>query len=276
MKNTFYFLNEIEDFFCEESKKINGKKRYNEPNIKKVEERKNGRIFSMSDHICAMIYSYLSNNREWKDIERHINEIDRIFCFYDVEKIRKKIDTDSYQYFIDEITKNSLKCGNRRIKYQMKNLMYNIELFSEIEHVYGSMDKFVTSEEPEEILKKLTTTSSKFEKSENDKIKSFKIKEMGVPLASEYLRNVGIDIPKPDTHLCRFLGKERMGNSKKQIATEKEVFEQVKELSKKSGKTAVEIDNLIWSYCAAGYGEQCVANPDCENCCINTYCNRYD
>ena len=51
MGNTYNFLNEIEDFFINEAKKPDGKKRYKEPNIKKVEERKHGKNFSMSEHI---------------------------------------------------------------------------------------------------------------------------------------------------------------------------------------------------------------------------------
>ena len=233
--------------------------RYTEPNIELARDRKNGKKFTLQEHIRAMVLSFLSNQREWKDIEENITEIDKIFFDY----IPEKIEEHTAEYF-EKALKN-IKCGNRRIKKQMQAMFWNIELFKKIEQEFNSIDDFIKSQSIYEVLTKLTKSTS-----------NYKLKEMGIGLCSEYLRNVGMDLVKPDTHLRRFLGNARMGKSKKEIATEKEVFEQVKLLTQETGRSAIEIDNLIWSYCAEGYGEICVANPNCENCCINKYCNRYN
>ena len=39
----------------------------------------------------------------------------------------------------------------------------------------------------------------------------YKLHQVGEALAWEYIRNVGIDGAKPDTHIRRFLGSNRMG-----------------------------------------------------------------
>ena len=41
----------------------------------------------------------------------------------------------------------------------------------------------------------------------------YKLKYVGKALAWEYLRNVGVDGAKPDTHLKRILGSNRLGYS---------------------------------------------------------------
>ena len=64
-----------------------------------------------------------------------------------------------------------------------------------------------------------------------------------------------------------------MGAGKKSPASVKEVNEQVTRLSEETGMSKVEIDNLIWSFCADGYGEICTATPHCDTCPISDYCN---
>ena len=96
--------------------------------------------------------------------------------------------------------------------------------------------------------------------------------QLGEALAWEYIRNVGVDACKPDTHLRRFLGSGRMGTSQNEIATVEETIQQVEELSKVTGISLASIDNIIWSFCADGYGEVCTATPHCEKCVIRNNC----
>jgi len=45
-------------------------------------------------------------------------------------------------------------------------------------------------------------------------------------------------------------------------------------MGEKSGKTAGEIDRIIWSYCADGKGEICTKSPKCNICVVKDGCNR--
>lgn len=228
---------------------------YDETIDKKVSARKEGKQYGFSEHLQAMIYSLLSAQRPWADVVPHLKEIDDIFFGYDTDKIL----AHPYTYFVESI--RAIKCGNRNINDQMKCLPDNIATLRLIESEYGSLDGFVTSSPAYEIVELLAKDKSKY-----------KLRNMREALCWEYLRNVGIDGAKPDVHLRRFLGSERMGAGNHGIATVQEVFETVSHISDKSGLSMAAIDNIIWSFCSEQYGEICSSNPKCGECPIKKYC----
>ena len=222
-----------------------------------LENRKAGKQYGIQDHIRGMVYSMLTSQTAWRRIKPHLHEIDKLFYDYEPEKILAS-DPETFCQGIFE-----MKCGNRSTRAQMKALPDNIRIFQRIEGEFGSIDAFVTSEQADCIVKKLSKNSG-----------PYKMKMIGEALAWEYLRNVGIDAAKPDTHLCRFLGSDRMGIGGLSPATRSEVTEQVNRLSEQTGMSKMEIDSLIWNFCADGFGEICTAKPHCENCPISDYCKK--
>ncbi len=229
--------------------------RYDDTINSMVVRRNHGEAFSFQEHLSALIYAMLTNQTKWNRIVPHLNEIDRLFFHYEPEEIKKY----PGQYFAEGIYR--LKCGNISTAAQMENLSHNISVMEKIICTYGSMDDFVTSEPAYQIVRKLSGYCS-----------PYKITMLGEALAWEYIRNVGIDACKPDTHLRRFLGNARMGCSKGSIATVEETIYQVEKIAKESGLPRSVIDNLIWSYCADGYGQICTANPKCEKCVVKSFC----
>lgn len=221
----------------------------------KVAERKEGKQFSFEEHIAALVYAQLTNQTTWSRIVPNLDKIDELFFYYDPYEIKKHPGS----YFAEGIF--SLKCGNRSTRAQMNYIHENIATMEMIVNDYGSMDTFVLSNSPLQIVELLAFTKSKY-----------KMKMLGKALAWEYIRNVGIDACKPDTHLRRFLGNERMGIASGMIATVDEVISQIEQLSKETGLMLSSIDNVIWSYCAEGYGEICTATPHCDRCVIQPNC----
>lgn len=224
--------------------------------IEQVVARKNGKEWSFTEHIQALIYSQLTNQTKWSRIVPHLKEIDQLFFSYDSETIKS---TQS-SYFTEGLF--GLKCGNISTAKQMEALADNIKTFEQIERDFGSIDNFVTSKSPSEIVKMLSYATSKY-----------KLAMVGEALAWEYLRNVGIDGAKPDTHIRRFLGKNRMGVSEETDASIEEAICQIDHLSEETGLAKSTIDGLIWNFCADGYGEICVADPHCDCCPIKSMCH---
>lgn len=220
-----------------------------------IEKRKAGKHYTIQDHIRGMVYSMLTNQTKWYRVEPHLQEIDKLFYDYDPDKILSA----EKGYFCQGIL--DMKCGNMSTKAQMEALPDNIGTFQRIEDEFGSVDAFITSAPANVIVEKISNGSS-----------PYKMKMLGEALAWEYLRNVGIDGAKPDTHLRRFLGADRMGTREHSPATVSDVNEQVAKLSEETGMSKVEIDNLIWSFCADGFGEICTATPHCTNCPIRDCC----
>ena len=229
---------------------------YDSSLAEEISSRSAGKKYTINDHVHAMIYALLTNQTKWIRIEPHLEEIRELFFDYDPEKILK---TDPSK-FSNGLFR--LKCGNMSTKAQMLVLADNIRTLFRIEEEYGCVDSFITSEPADVIALKLSKDSS-----------PYKIKRFGEALAWEYLRTMGIDGAKPDTHLRRFLGNGRMGTGFNDPASVKDVREQVEVLSQKTGLLKAEIDNIIWSYCADGYGEVCTATPHCDICPIKEFCN---
>ena len=221
------------------------------------EQRVDGKKFIIKEHVRALILSLLSNQRPWKGIASHIDKIEEIFYYFDIEKIK----STKAEHFIKRIC--DIKCGNRDIKLQMQNLNKNIILMENIEEKFITMDNFVTSAPAYEIVRLISSQNSKY-----------KFMRVGEALAWEYLRNVGIDGAKPDVHLCRFFSNERMGLGTHSPAKVEEVYNIVSSISKETGYSMAKIDSLIWIFCSSGYGEICTATPKCEVCPIRYYCNK--
>jgi hypothetical protein len=206
----------------------------------------------------GLILSLLSNQRPWKKIAENINEIRGIFFQYQPEKI-KCVTPDQ---FIKEI--QSIGCGNRAIKKQIESLSFNIDILLKIEKRYGSLDKFVTSEPPKNIATQLG------EKGE------FKLRQIGLPLAFEYLRNVGIEAIKPDLHIMRVLSQKRLQFLPNGLSKKEEMLEAVtilETIARKSNCSVTYLDNILWLFCADGYGEICTNEPKCGVCELRENCN---
>lgn len=233
---------------------------YNADVISSITERKNGKVFVKRDHIRAMIYALLTNQTVWSRIQPFLPSIDKIFHDYDADYIKGQNPDDLAEELF------YLKCGNMSTRRQMKALRGNIEVFERLEQEYGAIDNFIITHTPEELAAAFSDANS-----------DYKLGMMGEALVWEYLRNVGIDGVKPDTHIRRFLAGNRMGKADMgSPAPLKDVYEQVERLSERTGLLKAEIDNLIWSFCADGYGEICTAKPHCERCPIKSKCSHID
>lgn len=224
--------------------------------LEAVEQRKNGKSFSFEEHLRGFVYAQLSALVSWKKIKDNQMKLNEIFCNFDRQQLKEK----SAEDLINEIT--AIKCHNPyTTKNQMRSLKANIETFERIEQDFGSLEKFITHSTPSNIIKLLADSNS-----------TYKIKYMGVSSACEYVRNVGIDIIKPDVHIKRIASADRLN-----LVTAKsdyKIIDEFQELSKQIGIRQAKMDYLLWNYCSKGYGEICTATPKCNECVIRKYCQK--
>lgn len=110
--------------------------------VQAVHDRNNGKTFAFDDHIRGLILSKLSSQRLWKPISDNLENIRKIFLDFNPEQLLR---TDP-QYFVDSL--KSIQCGNRNINKQMAVLSENIFTMRKIIQKFGSMDKFITSDDP--------------------------------------------------------------------------------------------------------------------------------
>ncbi|MGN0240412.1 MAG: hypothetical protein ACI4CS_01880 [Candidatus Weimeria sp.] len=223
--------------------------------VTKMDKRAAGKKFTFSEHLQAVIYSLLSAQTVWANVERNLHNIDDLFFYY----VPDVILTHDYSYYVSGL--HRLGCGSRLTNNQMKALPEIITTMKRIENDYGSMDNFVTSKPAKDIVRMISSSGSKY-----------KIKQFGPALSWEYLRNIGVDGAKPDVHMKRILGRNRLGVSKSEDASDDEVIDTIASLSKQTGLWMAQIDYLFWAYCATDKGEVCTANPACSRCVIREYC----
>lgn len=234
-----------------------------------IDKRKSGDVFSINDHIRAMVYSMLSSGTSWKRLEEGIDiesgkiiPIDRIFCDYDVNQIlqfkpEQLRDLLKEQHFASQYTVKQMQA---LLEVNIPKLMFICEQYHSIDEYYQ------TYIETDRSLKSLITTLSEID-SKN------KLKQMDTALVCEYLRNVGYDVPKPDRHIRRILGRDILGCSDKEIVPVYEVFDIISAISTDMNKSSAEVDYILWSYCADGYGEICTKkNPKCSKCIASEKC----
>lgn len=263
------YLNEN---LVDENGNLQKKKLWKNTYIKKqIEKRKNGGTFILEDHIRAMVYSMLSAGIAWERIEKYIDNdtsqitaIDEVFQQYNYELLLQSDPSD----LRDKI--KGLHCATQYTYKQMKALVdVNIKKLIEIETQYGSIDKvYEQLKGADESLKTLILSLA-------NPHSKFKLEQMGEALVAEYLKNVGYDIAKPDRHIQRILGSEILGCSDKKEIPVYEAFDIVSEIAAELRKSVAEVDFILWSYCANGYGEICTVNkPKCDKCVVNKYCEK--
>lgn len=236
-----------------------------------IERReKDEESFEIEDHIRAMVYSMLSAGNKWADVSKNadpdtgrIPAIDEIFFNYDIKELEKyKSDPEK---LCNKIHCRSLSTNQQQIEALLSE---NIKLLVSLNGKYGIDNyyrKFIEIDDTLKTLVLVLSTSGSI----------VKLEQMGIALVCEYLRNVGYDIPKPDRHIRRILGGDYLALSDERVVPPFEAFDIVAELAERTGKCKAEVDYILWSYCASGYGGICKKrHPKCEECVAGKYCEK--
>jgi len=219
-----------------------------------IEARRHGKPFTMQEHVEGLVLAQLSSQRPWKPIEDNIGKLRAVFLDFAPEALASGN--------LDEIEQRvrALRCGNRQIRRQIQTLPENIACLQRIENERDGLDVYVQSDKPTVIARELGEG------------RRYKLKQVGFTLALEYLRNVGIDAAKPDVHVCRIIGPQRLGwarNDPSPFAAAEIIREKAEEI----GVSAAYLDGLLWLFGAKGYGDICAAVPNCGACQVSL-CNQ--
>ena len=249
---------------------LNGKKLWENTHVKKqIEKREQGKHFTISDHIRGMVYAMLSSGISWERVEKDIDEsTGRILS---LEKIFQNYDADTLLSCSVETLKEEIKVqrlAGISTNNQLKGLIPdNIRKLKQWEDTFGSIDSYYKRFiEKDSSYQTLIETLSQSD-SEN------KMKQLSEALTAEYLRNVGYDLAKPDRHVRRILGNSILACSEQEIVPVFEAMEIVREIAGILNRHVAEVDYILWSYCATGYGEICTSRrPLCCDCVIRKYC----
>ena len=212
--------------------------------------------FSIDEYVEGMVRAVLTNSVPWIRISPYIasGRIDSIFHSYSATILK----TVPYMDLVNDL--RAIKCGNRSDILQMRSLSNNIKKLEDIISTYGSIEDYLRGLCPTTYPQITYDAVAAFDK-------TYKLGGMGIPLLCEFLKNMGFLLPKPDVHLRTFFGGDRMGTiAGAGPATNAVVFSEVATLARSSTFTIPEIDLMVWSFCAKGYGGVCTKVPNCMAC----------
>jgi hypothetical protein len=246
---------------------------------RQIDKRKDGGVFTVSDHIRAVVYSLLSGGHGWAKYAKEMDIqtgcipcVDSIFHDYSPIELLK---CSPFQLY-EELQKIHLapRFGTAPIE---KLITVNIPKLLKLEEEYGTVDNYYQKYIQEGINRHPPAPVKPLIEALSDAESNDKLEQMGIPLVCEYLRNVGYDLPKPDTHICRILGSEILGFSTSKEVSEYKSIEIIFEIAKVAKKSVAETDYILWSYCSNGYGEICTSkNPKCNVCVAVGLCRNHE
>lgn len=119
---------------------------------------------------------------------------------------------------------------------------------------------------------------------ENISAGEYKLKGVGLPIAMEFLKSIGMNAFKPDTLIKRLFSKERLEILGKNNG-DKFVFKKAQEFLNSikpeflidfpviNGRELTALDNLLWAYCTENVFGVCKKTPDCSRCQVKV-CNQ--
>lgn len=245
---------------------------------RQIDKRKDGGVFTVSDHIRAVVYSLLSGGQGWAKYAKEMDIqtgcipcVDSIFHDYSPIELLK---CSPFQLY-EELQKIHLapRFGTAPIE---KLITVNIPKLLKLEEEYGTVDNYYQKYIQEGINRHLPAPVKPLIEALSNAESNDKLEQMGIPLVCEYLRNVGYDLPKPDTHICRILGSEILGFSTSKEVSEYKSIEIIFEIAKAAKKSVAETDYILWSYCSNGYGEICTSKyPKCDICVAIGECRKH-
>ena len=125
--------------------------------IERVQEKRKNKVdFSLTEHVKAMVYSMLSNNRPWDGIAKNSEKIDAIFQNFNIDYLLTASPEELEQKL------KEIKCGNRQIKNQMLNLSGNIKTLQRIASDFGTIDNYYNSTDVNTLIKSLSDSRKKY------------------------------------------------------------------------------------------------------------------
>ena len=139
-------------------------------------------------------------------------------------------------------------------------------VLEQIEKDYGSLDKFVSKEKPNDIANMFNSGK-------------YKLIQVGRAFAYDYLKRVGVNTCKKSSQLERLFGSHRLGIVENANATEQQVLNIIKKIAELNNCDEIIVESIIQQFCLLRSANICGEHPNCEKCKIRNYCHynkRYD
>lgn len=188
----------------------------------------------------------------WEDIKK-------AFSNYDINKVSQYTDED-----LERMMNNPKIIRNKR---KLEACIKNAKIMKEISDKHGSFGEYLnqSKDNPQELEEDLKD----------------KFHFLGDVLVLDYLRGIGVDSIKPDTHVVRIMHRLNLVDSEEVTSdTINQVRTVADQINQLTGEKLSVIDAVFWIYGGGGdnHVEKAICqknNPLCNECPLTEYCNFY-
>jgi hypothetical protein len=211
---------------------------------------KDGDQWSDAEVLEALVRAVLSNSTDWAVITKRLPALKDEMNGFDFQRFVRLTDRDIenfYQWFKqNKAASPTLRRGLLRLHQAAGRLAkQDKNLGDYLQDLRNQRD------DPEQMAVALGGTDE-----------THKLPGLGIPLAAEFLKNVGFDLSKPDRHICRAVGSFGLFDFKNwktrkdygaPTPSEKEMVEvmgKIKSLASQAEISTILADNAIWLLCA--------------------------
>lgn len=217
--------------------------------------------------LCKAIFS---SDTGWESIETKWAQICNELWQFDIDKVAHLSKDEIKRLYENNIKPLGLKLKEKQFEY----INRDAQIFLNIQNQHDSFGKYIQTFLVNNHLGNLVLKPEM----ENEVITTFtnaifgkwKLHGVGLPIFSEFCKNVGIDEFKADRHVKRFFSRLRLLNEN--AVNDDYGCRQIGIIiANTTGKPRSFIDSLIWNFCADYRGEICrhlKKHPKCNICFI--------
>lgn len=218
-----------------------------------IARRRGGGRFSNEEVFEALVLAILSNQTDWRPIQRVRPELSERFDGFDIQAYAEKKDDE-----LDGLVAwfKERKAGSQTRPNDLKRLRETAKKLRQF--TSSGLDAFFQS--------CIEASGGKAESAvfALGGVPRWKLPGFGPALSAEALRNLGYDIAKPDRHVLRAVGQwdfvefrcwpDRSGTNAPQPSKDELLLAMgaVSDFAKAINKTTTFTDSVIWTACAKG------------------------
>jgi 3-methyladenine DNA glycosylase Tag len=165
--------------------------------VEAVEARQRGNRWSDDQEFKALVLSVLSNSTDWAKVEKVLPDLDSVFSKFRLAEFAGRGQNDImelYAWFTER------RAGSITLRKDLMRLRDAARFLIKIAERTNSLDQYFESlvlrkRDLPSVAVALGSTSS-----------PSKLLGLRIPLAAEFLKNIGYDVSKPDRHINRAVG----------------------------------------------------------------------
>lgn len=220
-----------------------------------VKDRASGREWSDREVFEALILSILSNATDWSKVETVRNEIGTVFQQFDISWYANITAAHVEEVLIPWF--QNRRAGSVSQSKDLTTTIQTAREFLKLITQHGSLDtyfKFLLARHNSDLSSLAVALGGSKSKS--------KLPGLGIPLAAEFLKNIGYDVAKPDRHINRAAGAfgwvnfqkwpDRIGTTAPttSVAEREVVMRAVQKFAIENHMLTSYVDNAVWLLCA--------------------------